>query len=394
MGLFMNFFDSLRGRTGTTSTRTVRCEELMAAGQEFQIRQLCFAVCVNMIANALARCEIRTFENGEEVHEREYYTWNVEPNPAQNSTAFWHKAAATLCEQNELLIIRRFMGGTERFYIADDWDDPDESPYKPRIYKNVRVGSMTHTTVEFGEENVFHLTLNHLNVKPVLDKMFSSYLRLINAAVAYYEWDHGQHWKVHVNQLASGGKTASGEDWATSFQKMIEAQVKPFLNSGGAILPEFDGYTYTNESGKGASDSRELRHMIDDIFEFTANALQIPPVLAKGQVAGTEQAQSIFLGGCIDPICDQIEEEINRKRYGFESWKKGSYVRVDSCAIQHFDLFANAPNVEKLVGSGAFSINDVLRAAGQPTINEPWADRHFLTKNIARIEETAQALEA
>lgn len=394
MGITWGFFDALRGKTGTTSTRTVKCEELFAAAQEFQIRQLCFAVCVNMIANALARCEMRTFKNGEDVQEREYYTWNVEPNPAQNSTAFWHKAAAFLCEQNELLIIRRVLDGVERFYIADDWDEPEDSPYRPRIYKNVRVGDMTHTNISFPEEDVLHLTLNHLNVKPVLDKMFESYLRLVNAAVAHYEWDHGQHWKVHVAQMAQGGKTADGEDWATSFQKMIEAQVKPFLNSGGAILPEFEGYTYTNVSGDGDSDSRDLRNMIDDIFDFTANGLQIPPVLAKGQVAGTEQAQGLFLGGCIDPICDQIEEEINRKRYGYEGWKKGNYVRMDSCAIQHFDLFKNAPNVEKLVGSGAFTINDVLRAAGQPTINEPWADKHFLTKNIADIEETALPLEA
>ena len=49
---------------------------------------------------------------------------------------------------------------------------------------------------------------------------------------------------------------------------------------------------------------------------------------------------------------------------------------------------------EKLVGSGAFTINDVLKAAGMPTINEPWANKHFLTKNIAEIEEAAAALEA
>mgnify|MGYP001751663697 FL=1 len=46
------------------------------------------------------------------------------------------------------------------------------------------------------------------------------------------------------------------------------------------------------------------------------------------------------------------------------------------------------------MGSGAFSINDVLRAANQATINEPWADEHFLTLNIARIQEAAQQMNA
>ena len=57
-------------------------------------------------------------------------------------------------------------------------------------------------------------------------------------------------------------------------------------------------------------------------------------------------------------------------------------------------MFANAANVEKLVGSGAFSINDVLRAANQAPINEPWANEHFLTLNIARIQDAAQQLGA
>ena len=93
-------------------------------------------------------------------------------------------------------------------------------------------------------------------------------------------------------------------------------------------------------------------------------------------------------------ICDQLQEEITRKRYGFGDWKQGNFVRVDSSAILHFDMFANAANVEKLVGSGAFSVNDVLRAANQATINEPWADEHFLTLNIARIQEAAQQMNA
>lgn len=394
MGFFASFFDSLFGRPEKMSARTANCESLQMAATEFQIRKMCLVICVNMIANAIARCEIRTFENNKEVRGFEYFIWNTRPNHAQNSTEFWHKAAAKLCTENELLIIHMVVMGNDEFFVADSWDEPENSPHKPRIYKNVQVGSMTYTKKEFLEEDVLHLTLNHLFVQPVLDQIYSSYTRLINAAMLHYEWDNGQHLKVHVSQMAQGGKTADGEDWATSYQKMLNAQVMPFLNSGRTILPEFEGYTFSSMGGNGDVESRDLRNMIDDIFDFTANGLQIPPVLAKGQVAGTEQAQGLFLGGCIDPICDQIEEEINRKRYGYEGWKKGNYVRMDSCSIQHFDLFENAPNVEKLVGSGAFTINDVLRAAGQPTINEPWADKHFLTKNIADIEETALPLEA
>ena len=65
-------------------------------------------------------------------------------------------------------------------------------------------------------------------------------------------------------------------------------------------------------------------------------------------------------------------------------------MRVDTSSIIHFDLFANAANVEKLVGSGAFTINDVLRAANQTPISDPWADQHFMTLNISPMDEVTR----
>ena len=60
--------------------------------------------------------------------------------------------------------------------------------------------------------------------------------------------------------------------------------------------------------------------------------------------------------------------------------------------MRHFDLFSNAANVEKLIGSGAYSINDVLRAAGHAEIDAEWAKIHWLTLNIGNIEQAARAI--
>ena len=241
------------------------------------------------------------------------------------------------------------------------------------------------------ESNVLHLKLNHTNMKPVIDGLYQSYYRMVSAAIKAYTWGKGQHWKVHVNQLAQGDK-----DWTEKFQAMITAQVKPFLESDGAILPEFDGYDYENVSGKvgDVGDTRDIRNMIEDIFDFTARGFLIPSVLVNGTVEGTTDANTRFLTNCIDPLADQLQEEINRKRYGYEAWRRGEYLRVDTSSIIHFDMFANAANVEKLVGSGAFTINDVRRASGQGLINEPWANEHFMTLNISPMGEAARKLNA
>lgn len=377
----IKFWDWLSGgKARAPTTVEVSCRELMAAAQEFQLRDLSFWICANMIANAVGRCEFRTFRDGKEIREREHYIWNVEPNVNQNSTAFLHKLVAKLLVDGEALVIStRQREGYDALVVADAWLQNGDYPSRQNEYINVQVGDVSYEKT-FREREVLHLKLNHINVKPVLDGLYGAYWRLISAAMKRYEWDKGQHWKVHVGQLASGA-----EDFTENFSRMIEQQVKTFLDSNGAILPEFDGYAYTNEGGKANVELADIQAQMKDVLGFTAKALQIPAVLVDGSIQGTEDAQGRFLTGCIDPICDQLQEEINRKRYGYDRIQRGDYLRIDTSSIRHFDMFANAANVEKLVGSGVFSINEVLRAAGLPAISEDWADKHYLTKNIATL---------
>lgn len=384
----LNFWKWLAGGKARSPTPVeITCRELMAAAQEFQLRDMSFWICANMIANAVGRCEFRTFRNGKEIREREHYLWNVEPNVNQNSTAFLHKLVAKLLTDGEALVIStRQREGYDALVVADSWLPNGDYPSRQNEYINVQVGDVSYEKT-FREREVLHLKLNHINVKPVLDGLYGAYWRLISAAMKRYEWDKGQHWKVHVDQLASGA-----EDFTENFTRMIEQQVKTFLDSNSAILPEFDGYAYTNEGGKANVDLADIQAQMKDVLGFTAKALQIPAVLVDGSIQGTEDAQGRFLTGCIDPICDQLQEEINRKRYGYDRMRVGDYLRVDTSSIRHFDMFANAANVEKLVGSGAFTINDVLRSAGLPTIPEPWADEHYMTKNIAALGAETTAM--
>lgn len=384
----LNFWKWLAGgKARSPTTVEITCRELMAAAQEFQLRDLAFWSCANMIANAVARCEFRTFRDGKEIQEREHYLWNVEPNANQNSTAFLHKLVSKLLTDGECLVIStRQREGYDALVVADSYMLNGCYPSKQNEYTDVQVGDVSYEKT-FREREVLHLRLNHVNIKPVLDGLYTSYCRLITAAMKRYEWDKGQHWKVHVEQMAQGK-----EDFTAKFTAMIEDQVKTFLDSNGAILPEFDGYTYTNEGGKSTVDLADIQAQAKDIFAFTAKALQIPAVLIDGTVQGTEDAQARFLTGCIDPICDQLQEEINRKRYGYEAMRRGDYLRVDTSGILHFDMFANAGNLEKVVGSAVFTVNDILRAAGLPTIPEPWADEHYLTKNIAALSESVTSV--
>ena len=60
-------------------------EDMFELFTDCYIRELAFQACVNLTANAVSKCEVKTFLGGHEVRGREYYLWNFSPN--QNSPA-------------------------------------------------------------------------------------------------------------------------------------------------------------------------------------------------------------------------------------------------------------------------------------------------------------------
>ena len=217
----MNFFRWLTGKPGQRADPVeVSCRELLEAAQDYQLRELSFWICVNMVANALGRCEFRTFRGNREVRNREYYMWNVSPNVNQNSSAFLHKLVARLYQDNEALIVNALpRDGMESLVVADSWQTPGEYPSRQNEYRGVTVGDFQFQYPLY-ENQVLHLKLNHINMRPVISGLYQSYYRLVETAMKAYQWNGGQHWKMHVSQLAQGG-----DGWEESFQKMISAQL-------------------------------------------------------------------------------------------------------------------------------------------------------------------------
>lgn len=369
-------------------TETVEIWQMQAAAQELAVRMMAYRACIDLIANLIGKCEFRTMRDGASVRAAEYYMLNFEPNANRSAVAFWQEVTDKLCRENEALIVSiTDRKGREQLVVADDWERPLHHPGKEYEYKGVTAGEVSYRKT-FRESEVIHLKLHAQSIMPVLDAMAAAYEKLLSAAQKYYTRSRGVRMKVKVNQIAQGV-----EGFAESFKKLMDAQVKPFIDADSGVLPEFDGYEYSTFGSGGTdgvkNDTREIRAMIDDIFTFTARCFGICPVLLTGDVADSKDALVRTMTMCIDPLCRQIEEELTRKRYGFDAWQAGNYIRIDTTALIHFDMFANAASVEKLIGSGAFSINDVLEATGRPRIDAPWANRHYLTLNIGVPEAAA-----
>ena len=91
---------------------------------------------INIIANALSACEVRTFKNWEEAYNNQYYIWNYEPNMNMNASQFKQKLVWSLIYKNECLIIQTGKGD---LLIADSYEHEQYALYQD-TFRNVTVG--------------------------------------------------------------------------------------------------------------------------------------------------------------------------------------------------------------------------------------------------------------
>lgn len=379
----MGFFRSLFGlKTTNHAEKEILgvCEMINPDALEFYFRDAAFWSCVNLIANAVGKCEVRIFRNNQRVKDREWYLWNVQPNKNQNASAFKHKLVSKAFKDGEALVVDEPYG--DGIVVADSFDIDDSRPVYS--YRNIIIG--TRKIERLGERDVLCVRPNWKNMEPLISKMGDSFLRMMAAAMQQYLFNNGQHWKAHVDQTAEGA-----DDWAKTFQKILEDQIRPFLDSSSSILPEMDGYTYTQISG-GATPVKidQVRELQKSIWTETGRAFGIPTALTGGDQQDTTVANKQFLEHVIDPFALLLEQEANRKRYTPEEFLAGSRLKVDTSTIGHFDIFANASNTEKIIGSGVFSVNELRDRLGEDPINEEWANKHFMTKNIGGAEAPAE----
>lgn len=350
---------------------------------EFGVRKAAFYGCVNYLADLIGKVEVRYFRGSEEIRGPESWRWNYEPNRNQSASAFWHELVTRVYEDGEALIIDEPYG--DGFVVADSFRLDNKAPTS--IFRDVRYRDRWRAAVR--QENAMYIRLNDHKMEPVWRAMSDAFLRMASVAVQNYLYNGGQHWKVAVEALNAGDK-----EGIATLQRVIEQQIQPFLNAGSAVLPEFEGYTYTQLSGanKEALSSKDYRDLIKECWSQQALGMGIPPVLILGNVADDKSAMTRMLSGPVDALLRQVQQEANRKRLGRERVQAGEYLHFDSSGLIHFDVMTSASNMQALIGSAIYSVNDILRAIGKPPIPEDWANKHYLTLNIGQspVEDTPQ----
>lgn len=348
-------------------------------------RELAYAAAKNMIANSISKCEFRTMWRGEETRADEWYLWNVEPNKNENSSRFLWKIVNRLCDNNECLVIEQ--GG--QLLVADNFVKKDYTLYED-VFSQVTVGDFTFGKT-FAQGDVLYWKLADKNIKQTLEALNASYSRLLAYGMKSYQRSRGTKATLTYEAIPPHVKLEEQNQWLTEQGKKYRA----YLDADNGVMPQGKGVrlepfgrssTYSNDT------TRDIRAMVGDIFDFTALGFGIPPALLRGDVQGTADAVDNLLTFVVDPWGDFLREEIVRKRIGKAEHLKGTDLIVDASQVKHVDIMSVSGQIDKLIGSGVFCVNDILELLGRPTIDEPWAWQHYITRNYMPFEEALKTL--
>lgn len=371
---FKNWFVNFLGkRTDNEGISETIVGELKA---EIYYKELALYTAITLIANAISKCEIKTYENNKEVKGKLYYSLNVSPNPNQNSSQFWHKVIEKKVYDGYALVLDI----NDKLYCADSCSI-DKYPILGNKYNGVIVDGFGFNK-SFLSEEILLFKLDNIHLKKLIDGLYEQYGRLLSHAIEKYNSTNQQKYKLKMNNIKAGD-----EKFNKIFEEVIKAQLKTFLENDKAVYPEFEGYSLEDISPKSnISNSSDIRDLRKDIFEIVGQTFKIPTAMMLGNINNMQDVVKVFLTFCIDPIADMIGEELTRKIYSFEEWQKGNYIKVDTSSINHIDVLDVAEKVDKLIASGTMCIDEVRGIMDLAALDTDFSKIHFVTKNYDTAE--------
>lgn len=379
MGIEWNFFDFLGRKIDTADISSVATKAM----EEAAMKELALQIAVSYVSNTLSKCEIKTYENGEEVQGLFYYLLNVQPNQNQNASQFINQIIENYVYDNEALVVLH----KDRLYCADGFTVDETEPLKGYRYSNIYFGSQQLSRERKANE-VFHFKLDNKDIKRQIDLLNAKYGEIIDLALNTYKATNGRKYKLLLEKYSAGDSA-----FKEQYDKVLKQQLKTFIESDNAVYPQFKGTDLQEFTASNRTDTTDIVAMRKEVFETTGQAFKIPLSMMYGNMTNINDVVKVFLTFAIEPVAKMLSAELTRKRYTFEEWQRGCYVEVDTSCISYADILECADKTDKAIASGVTNIDELRPRFRLKKLNTDFSTAHFITKNYDLAENMLKTLE-
>lgn len=379
MGIRTWFWDLVQGFTRTDQVTIT--DEMCVVASEAYYKQLAIETAINLISNTLALSEFRTYKEGLDVKEKNYYLFNVQPSQNYNASRFWRKLIYKLVYDNEALVVQV----DKQFFVADDFKRK-ENALVPCVYTDVVIDGYNLSDT-FEEKQVFYFAMHSTRMSSVINGLYKDYGKLIEYSKNNYKRANARRGVLEIP--ANYPQTS---DASEKLSNLLNKNFKTFFEAeNGAVLPLANGLKFTdltNQTYKNSSDSRDIRSLVDDMFDYVAIAFQIPPQFLKGTIAESDNNWSNFMTLCIEPLAELLEKEINRKYYSEGDYLDRTYLKIDTTLVRAISLKELAESIDLLNRNGVNTLDDNLKMMKREPIGGELGSTRFMTLNLSTIENT------
>ena len=362
---------------------------------ENYIYTLAEAHAIDLIARTIAKCEIQTFEmKDEKIQENRgdlYWTLNIQPNYIETGTKFIYKLVTKLLIDKTALVLINQMPRRNLLYVADSYNS-NHMIFTGKTFSNVTVeddeGNSINVTKTYNSENTIYYSLKNSKLKTASESFKVNTAKLLKASQKSFIKANTPKWR-----LKSPGQQPTLIDAETkkpiSREDYKEKITEGLMSDEEAIVLLSEYFDLENLSQNNSKSLTDFEGIFKKIGDTVAQNWNIPLDVFYGSKTEKSTGTNDFITMCVDLYFELLEDGFNSSLVGKEDFLKGEYIKFNRLNINHKDLIDKASGWDKLISNG-FSFNQLSKFLGLPTIDEDWANEHYITKNYANVKGGAE----
>lgn len=371
--------------------------DIILGNKDFQnyIYTIAEAHAIDLIAKTISKCEIQTFESVNKTIVSNkghlYWTLNLQPNLNETGTAFVYKWITKLLTDGTALVIINKTAKRNLLYVADEYKATNDILYGKK-FNDITLLDDEGNTIKldktYNSNNTIYLSLKNKNLNIASESFKTNTQKILKAAQKSFINGNTSKWR-----LKNPGGQATMMDAETkkeiSYTDYKNKLTEGLFNDEDSIILLAEIFDLINLNKDVKKELSDYENIFTKIGNTVAQKWNIPLDVFYGNKTEKSTGTNDFITYGVDPYFELLEDGLNISLVGEDSYIEGEYIKINRLNISHKDLIDKASGWDKLISDG-FSFNQLCELLGLPTINEEWANQHYITKNYANAKGGAE----
>lgn len=362
---------------------------------ENYIYTLAEAHAIDIIARTIAKCEIQTFEmKNNKIQENRgelYWTLNIQPNYIETGTKFIYKLLTKLLIDGTALILINQLPNKNLLYVAETYNSNNKI-LTGKTFSNITVGDDEGNSINlnkiYDSNNTIYYSLKNSGLKTASENFKINTAKLLKASQKSFIKSNTTKWKLKSPGSQFALKDAETNEVITR-EAYKEKMTEGLMSDEDAIVLLSEYFNLENLTENNSKSLTDFEGIFKKIGDTVAQKWNIPLDIFYASKTEKSTGTDDFVTMALDIYFELLEDGFNSSLVGKQDYLKGEYIKFNRLNINHRDLIDKASGWDKLISNG-FSFNQLSKFLGLPTIDEDWANEHYITKNYANVKGGAE----